>query len=77
MYWIWGFFPPSLSFLIIEKNRVSFTKPIEVLIILEYSTIFLLDYFQQTLAYAVLPEYWLEWYLNDITQIKNKCMQKE
>ena len=52
-------------------------KPIWVLIIVEYSTISTVDYFEDTLANVGLPEAWLEWYSNDVTQIKNKSIKRE
>ena len=39
---------------------------------MEYSTISILDYFEDTLDNVGLPEAWLEWYSNNETQIKNK-----
>ena len=32
----------------------------------------MLNYFEDTLANVRLPEAWLEWDSNDVTQIKNK-----
>ena len=31
--------------------------------------------FEDTLANVGLPEYLLEWYLNDVSLIKNKCIK--
>ena len=53
------------------------TKQIWVLRILEYSTILLLEYFEDSQANVVLPEAWLEWLSNDVTQIRNKPVKRE
>ena len=56
---------------------MSSSKPILVSRILEYSTILLLNYFQDTLAYVGIPEAWLEFDPNDVTLIKTKYVQLE
>ena len=55
----------------------SLCKSISVLIIVEFSTISLLDCFEDTLAHVGLPESWLEYELNDVTQIKNNYINLE
>ena len=37
----------------------------------------MLDYFEEDLANVGLPEAWLEFYSNDVTQIENKCVKRE
>ena len=60
-----------------RKNRLLSPKPIWVLIIVEYSTISLLYYFEDTLANMGLPESWLEWPLNNVTKFENGCIKRE
>ena len=52
---------PSLSSLIFLFLKCYLTKLIWVLIIVEYSTISMLDYFNENLANVGLPEAWLGW----------------
>ena len=52
-------------------------KTISVLRIVEYSTISMLGYFEDTLSNVGLPEAWLEWELYGVTQIENKCGKRE
>ena len=47
---------------------------ISIIIIVEYSTISVLDYFKDTLANVGLPEAWMEWYSNCVAQIELKEM---
>ena len=51
-------------------------KPIWVLIIMEYSTISMLGYFEDTLTNVGLFEAWLEWDSNDVTRIENKFVSR-
>ena len=44
---------------------------------MEYSTISMLDYFEETLANVRLPESWPECDLNDVTRIKNKYIKRK
>ena len=52
-------------------------KTISVPRIVEYSTISMLDYFEDNLANVVLPEAWLECDSNDVTRIENNCVKHE
>ena len=49
-------------------------NPISIIIIVEYSTISVMEYFRDTLANVGLPKAWLECYLNCVTQIKIKTL---
>ena len=42
---------------------------------MEYSTISVLDYYKETLAYVGLPEIWLELGLCYVTLIGGKCFK--
>ena len=44
---------------------------------MEFSTISILDYLEDILANVGLPEAWLEWDSNDVTQIKDKSVKCE
>ena len=57
--------------------RVSSPKPIWVIIIVEYSTISMLNYFEDTLDNVGLPEAWLGRESNYLTQIVKKCIKSE
>ena len=67
------------SFLFSEFSsfRVFSPKNISVIIIVEYSTISMLEYFEDTLANVGLPEALLEWDSNYVTQIENKYIKCE
>ena len=52
-------------------------KQICVLIIVEYSMISMLDYFEDILANAGLPYAWLECDLNEVTRIGKKYVKHE
>ena len=43
----------------------------------EYSTILVLEYFEDTLANVGLPEAWQEFDLNCVTRIKNEYVRRE
>ena len=44
---------------------------------MEYSTISMLDDFQDTLTNLGIHEAWIKQEWNDVTQIKNKCVKCE
>ena len=44
---------------------------------MEYSTISMLDYFEDTLANVGLPEAWMGWYSNGVTRIGKKIVNSE
>ena len=45
--------------------------------IVEYTTILVLEYFEDTLANVGLPEAWLRWDSNCATRVKNKYVRRE
>ena len=50
---------------------------ISIIIIVEYSTISVLEYFEDTLTNVGLPESWLGWDSNYVTRIENKYISRE
>ena len=67
-----GGLPLSSLFWYLETNIVSLPKPIWVFRIMEYSTISLLNYFRDTLAYVVLPCVWFDCDSNKYLFILNR-----
>ena len=67
---VWIDFHLSNLFIFIGFVTVFFPNSISVIIIVEYSTISVLEYFGDTVANAGLPEAWLEYDSNCVTQIE-------
>ena len=67
----------SFLFSDFSSFRVFSPKNISVIIIVEYSTISMLEYFEDTLANVGLPEALLEWDSNYVTRIENKYIKRE
>ena len=44
---------------------------------MEYSIISMLGYFKDTLSNVGIPDSWLQWDLDDVTQIENKYVKHE
>ena len=56
--------------------RLFSPKTISVLRIVEYYTMSMLGYFEDTLTKVGLPEAWLECDSDDVTQIENNCVKR-
>ena len=58
-------------------DRMFLPDPISIIRIVEYSTISVLEYFEDTLANVGLPESLLKCDLNCVTRIENRCVRCE
>ena len=74
----WAYiFCPRFSSQIFRFLGCSCQNQYQVLRIVEYSTISMLDSFKDTLANMGLPEAWLVCDSNYVTQIEDNCVNRE
>ena len=71
---MWIDFASLISF---DYARVLSPNPISMIRIVKYSTISVLEYFEDTLANMGLPEALLECDSNRVTRVKNKYVRRE